>query len=156
MITPVFLGIDIGTSGIRGCCINENDDEVASGHIDFEHACSGHQTEQDPQLWRTLLEQLIAEVSRQLQALENQPRITAIAIDGTSSTIIACKRDGTPLSPALMYNDQQSQQQAESIRRFAPATSAVHGASSSLAKALFLLAQHPETEVFCHQADWLA
>jgi sugar (pentulose or hexulose) kinase len=55
-----------------------------------------------------------------------------------------------------MYNDQQSQQQAEKINRFAPKESAVHGASSSLAKALFLLEKYPETELLCHQADWLA
>ena len=55
-----------------------------------------------------------------------------------------------------MYNDQQSQEQAEIISRFAPAESAVHGATSSLAKAFFLLEKNPETEIFCHQADWLA
>jgi len=172
VISPVFLGIDIGTSGIRGCCINADNQQVAAWQLPFQNAASQNnafqktkannplqntgKNQQDPAPWRLLLEQLIAEISRQVQHLDKNLRITGIAIDGTSSTLIACKKDGTPVSPALMYNDQQSQPQAETIRRFAPAESAVHGASSSLAKALFLLKQYPETELFCHQADWLA
>lgn len=167
MISPVFLGIDIGTSGIRGCCINEDDQQVAAWQLPFQNIAfqktqaknaleKPGKNQQDPNPWRLLLEQLIAEISRQILLLDKNLRITTIAIDGTSSTLIACKKDGTPVSPALMYNDQQSQQQAETIRRFAPAESAVHGASSSLAKALYLLEKYPETELFCHQADWLA
>lgn len=163
MSSPVFLGIDIGTSGIRGCCIDENANEIASHHIAFkagnDRAKDGR-NEQAPGIWLQLLDQLLGEISHKLiPASSRQPihyRINAIAIDGTSSTLIACRKDGTALSPALMYNDQQSLQQAEIISRFAPAECAVHGASSSLAKALFLLEKYPETEMFCHQADWLA
>ena len=42
------------------------------------------------------------------------------------------------------------------ISLFAPRESAVHGVSSSLAKALYLLETYPETKHLCHQADWLA
>lgn len=167
MTSPIFLGIDIGTSGIRGCCINEDNHQVASWQHSFPSPAlqktrpndtleNTGKNQQDSTPWRALLEQLIGEISQQIQRLDKNLHITAIAIDGTSSTLIACKKDGTPISPALMYNDQQSQQQAETIRRFAPAESAVHGASSSLAKALYLMEKYPETELFCHQADWLA
>lgn len=157
MTTPVFLGIDIGTSGIRGSCINTDDEEITSWHISFQNnpVITG-KNEQDPLPWRDYLDQLITIINRRLFTANKHFRIAAIAIDGTSSTLIACQKDGTPLSPALMYNDQQSQRQAEAIGHFAPAESAVHGASSSLAKALYLLEKHPETEIFCHQADWLA
>lgn len=157
MSSAVFLGIDIGTSGIRGSCIDSEEIEVASAQIAFspQQATTG-KNEQDPLPWRNLLEQLIATISAQLKRSANNPHIAAIAIDGTSSTLIACKKDGTPVSPAMMYNDQQSQPQADIIHRFAPIDSAVHGASSSLAKALFLLQKFPETQLFCHQADWLA
>jgi sugar (pentulose or hexulose) kinase len=55
-----------------------------------------------------------------------------------------------------MYNNVQSTQQAQLIAQFAPNHSAVHGASSSFAKALYLLQHYPKTEIFCHQSDWLA
>ena len=155
MRTPAFLGIDIGTSGIRGCCINENAEEISSHHIDFNHEQT-NSTQQDPNPWLIYLDTLISTISEQLASEHPHYKITAISIDGTSSTLIACDKNGNALAPALMYNDQQSQQQAKKISHFAPKESAVHGASSSLAKALFLLEKHPETELFCHQADWLA
>jgi len=155
--TETYLGIDIGTSGIRGSCINDNADEIINVQLAFDNnQVDGGRSEQDPNIWLQQLDFLIIEINRQLHQLATRYHIRAIAIDGTSSTLIACKRDGTALSPALMYNDQQSQKQAETISRFAPAETAVHGATSSLAKALFLLEKNPETEIFCHQADWLA
>ena len=157
MTTDAYLGIDIGTSGIRGSCINDNADEIINVQLAFDNnLLDGGRNEQDPNIWLQQLDLLIIEISRQLHQQASRYQIRAIAIDGTSSTLIACKKDGTVLSPALMYNDQQSQEQAEIISRFAPAESAVHGATSSLAKAFFLLEKNPETEIFCHQADWLA
>ncbi len=155
MTTPAFLGIDIGTSGIRGCCINENTEEIISHHIAFHHEQT-NSTQQDPNPCLIYLDTLISTISEQLASEHPHYKITAISIDGTSSTLIACDKNGNALAPALMYNDQQSQGQAEKINRFAPKNSAVHGASSSLAKALFLLEKYPETELLCHQADWLA
>jgi D-ribulokinase len=156
--SAAYLGIDIGTSGIRGCCINDNAEELVSYQIPFntQAVSSNGCSEQDPDIWLPQLDNLLTEISSSLRNLHGSHRITAISIDGTSSTLIACKKDGTALSPALMYNDQQSQSQAETINRFAPADSAVHGASSSLAKALLLLQKYPGTEIFCHQASWLA
>lgn len=157
MGNPVFLGIDIGTSGIRASCIDAVEIELVSQHISFESSLPVNgKNEQDPNSWLQLLDELLCEISEKLHKLNNSHRISAISIDGTSSTLLACKKDGSALSPALMYNDQQSQKQAVIISRFAPAESAVHGASSSLAKALYLLDKYPETELFCHQADWLA
>jgi sugar (pentulose or hexulose) kinase len=162
VVSTVFLGIDIGTSGIRASCIDADENEFISHHIAFKtgHLAADkkeqHINEQDPNVWLQLLDKLLIETTSKLHNLNKHHRIVAISIDGTSGTLIACKKDGTPLSPALMYNDQQSQKQAETVRRFAPADSAVHGASSSLAKALNLLQKYPQTELFCFQADWLA
>jgi len=155
--SAAFLGIDIGTSGIRASCIDANKQVLVEHHIAFaaQLPVSGKNT-QNPNDWLPLLDQLLVKTSEKLNALSGDSRIAAIAIDGTSSTLFACKKNGTVLSPALMYNDAQSQPQAEIIRRFAPTESAVHGASSSLAKALNLQQQFPQTEIFCHQADWLA
>ena len=157
MTSAIYLGIDTGTSGIRGSCIDDNAEEIVRHHISFKTRLPVQgKNEQDPNDWLQLLDKLLIEISGQLKKLDSDYCINAISIDGTSSTLIACKKDGTALSPALMYNDQQAKQQAEVISRFAAAESAVHGASSSLAKALFLLDKYPETEIFCHQADWLS
>ncbi len=157
MPRPIFLGIDIGTSGIRASGIDADAQERVCHHIAFQGTPPAQgKNEQNPADWLALLDQLLLEISNKINTLNNDFRIHAIAIDGTSSTIFACKKDGTPLSPALMYNDAQSQPQADIIQHFAPKESAVHSASSSLAKALNLLQGFPQTELFCHQADWLA
>ena len=162
MGSPLFLGIDIGTSGIRASCIDAEKNELCSHHISFQSrsAIAGpnaeDKSEQDPGDWRCLLDELLCSVSRKLSAVSRSRCIKAISIDGTSSTVLACSKDGTALSPALMYNDSRCKKQAEMISLFAPRESAVHGASSSLAKALYLLETYPETKHLCHQADWLA
>ncbi|MBE9561204.1 MAG: FGGY-family carbohydrate kinase [Proteobacteria bacterium] len=156
-MSTAFLGIDIGTTGIRASCINTDEQELICHHMAFESQLPvADKNEQDPNDWLILLDKLLIETSNKLDKLDGNYRISAISIDGTSSSLLACKKDGIALSQALMYNDQQSQKQAEIISRFAPAASAVHGASSSLAKALKLLEKYPQTEIFCHQADWLA
>ena len=104
--------------------------------------------------WIAPLEEILDSISRQLN--HSQHQLVAISVDGTSGSVIACKQDGTPLTEALMYNDRRAIEQASKIEAFAPAQSAVHGASSSLAKTLYLLEKFPETERICHQADWLA
>lgn len=154
MNQPVYLGIDIGTSGIRGCCIDSNKNEIASHHIPFAataliDGCS----EQDAMAWQQQCHQLLTTLAEKLKP--SGYAVRAICIDGTSSTLLACTEDGTPLSPALMYNDQQAVSQAAEIAGIAPADSAVHGASSSLAKAMLLLERFPDTRHLCHQADWL-
>ncbi len=167
MNSTVFLGIDIGTSGIRASCIDADENELINHHIAFKVSPPSTnkkapvdnkqlKNEQHPGIWLQLLDKLLLETTEKLHNLDGRLHIAAISIDGTSGTLIACKKNGTALSLALMYNDQQSQKQAETIRSFAPKNSAVHGASSSLAKALNLLQRYPKTEIFCFQADWLA
>ena len=149
---PVFLGIDIGTSGVRGSCINLQGDELAYQRIELEKPLiSGDTIQQDPRIWKNAVIDLIQKLSKQVGIR----RIASIAIDGTSSTVLLCNEHGEPLSPALMYNDQSSMDEAESIDYMAPPDSAAHGASSSLAKAMQLLEQYPEAAHICHQADWV-
>jgi len=94
VISEVFLGIDIGTSGIRGSAINEAENEIASYHIAFENTpIENTRSEQNPTTWLTQLDCLISKISNQIQRLDTPHQIVAITIDGTSSTLIACKKD---------------------------------------------------------------
>jgi sugar (pentulose or hexulose) kinase len=113
----------------------------------------GCSEEPDPQRWRDALRQLLLKLGEQIDS----HRIRAIAIDGTSSTILLCDQHGEAITPALMYNDSRARKQAARIRELAPADSGAHGASSSLAKLMFLLETHPDAAIAhaCHQTDWL-
>ena len=149
----VFLGLDIGTSGVRGCAINSNGVELASYRIALpDPKTNGASIEQDPAIWKQASEKVIRQISRQLQPLS----ITALAIDGTSGTVLLCDEAGAPLSPALMYNDQSCTTEAAQIAEIAPANCGAHGTSSSLAKAIYLYKRYPGAKHICHQADWIA
>lgn len=96
-------------------------------------------------------------------------RIGALAIDGTSGTLLLCRPDGSllpgPLSRALPYHLACPEQQRAAVALLADDPTARGGpaasASGSLARALRLLEQAGRDGVeppllLRHQADWLA
>jgi len=82
--------------------------------------------------------------------------IKAIAVDGTSGTVLLTDEFGIPLSPALMYDDQGCTEENITISTIAPDNYTSRSNSSSLAKALYLLKQYPDAKYLCHQADWIS
>jgi len=140
----IFLGIDLGTSGVRGSAINAQGDELACISLPLPHL-------QQPSDWQHASFHVIRQLCDQVEA----PMIKAIAIDGTSGTVLLCDQNGEPCSPALMYNDQSCTEEALQVSRYAPEDSAARGASASLAKVLHLLRSCPEAAHICHQADWI-
>ncbi|MGD8581652.1 MAG: FGGY-family carbohydrate kinase [Gammaproteobacteria bacterium] len=145
MSAAIFLGIDLGTSGVRGSAIDPQGKELATARLPLPSM-------QQPMDWKQAAFNVITRLCDQVET----DCIRAIAIDGTSATVMLCDRNGEPCTPALMYNDQRCTAEAEAIEHIAPEGSAARGASSSLAKVLFLLRQKPDAAHICHQADWIA
>lgn len=153
LASPIFVGIDIGTSGCRGCAIDKKGDVVAETHVELAAPKRhGVEVEQDPFLWWEAL----IEILTQLQETLSHP-ITALSIDGTSATVLLADKAGTPMSPALMYNDARASTEAEYIYHKAPLENGAHGATSSLSKLLWLLnnIQPGNACHALHQVDWL-
>jgi sugar (pentulose or hexulose) kinase len=150
-----YLGIDIGTSGCRAClidrsaCVQAEDSVPLPAPVQIDGGF-----EQDPEIWWAAL----GEVLDRLAATLPLGGVEAIAVDGTSATLLCCDAGGTPLGPALMYHDARAIEQARQIAAVAPPESAAHGPTSSLAKLLYLLAagQTHGARHAVHQADWLA
>lgn len=150
-----FIGVDLGTSGCRAVAIDRDRRVIAEVRTTMpEPLRSGTGgVEQDPRLWWDAAACVLRELTAGLTA--HVPR--ALCLDGTSSTLLLCRPDGTPLGPALMYNDIQCRAEASLIDRAAPAQSPARGATSSLAKLLHLkrrLRPAPGT-LALHQADWI-
>src|SRR6185436_6466458 len=93
--------------------------------------------EQAPALWWDAVSAALARLGGSI-ALS---RVRAIAVAGTSGTLLLTDGRGTPLGKALMYNDQSSIAEAQRLRAEAPPDSAAQGASSALAKLLQLAAR---------------
>lgn len=155
--THYFLGLDFGTSGARACVLDE------AGKIVFESR-AGYADPASPQHWRTALFGLIGGLPAEIR-----DGLSALAIDGTSGTLLATDAQLEPISPALLYNDGRAIEEGKEIARvweefsLTPAPSPAgrgelnpFGPTSGLAKRLWLDKHHSEAAYCFHQADWLA
>ena len=148
MPADLYLGLDLGTSGARAVVIDASGGTLASGKAAMADFGKNHR---DPATWwkaaRAALEAALARIDR--------ASIRALAVDGTSGTMLAVDGAGEPLGDALMYNDASPDEAAvAAIGKAAPATSAAHGATSGLAKAMAL--KDRKSARIVHQADWIA
>ena len=150
----LFIGIDVGTSACRACAIDERALVVAEARCKLPPPLRrGVCVEQDPLVWW----QALTEALDALCKLIDPGQVRRIAVDATSGTLLLCTRDGMPLTPGLMYNDARATAEARLIASAAPPDSAALGATSSLAKLLYLRKGIPDTDYLAlHQADWLA
>lgn len=155
MTAPAFIGIDLGTSGCRILAIDRQKQILFEATRPFPPPHRGHngESEQDPTLWWHAVQELLVELGEGL--ITHQPR--AIAVDGTSATLLLCDTSGRPLSPGLMYDDNRAARFTRIIATKAPPESAVHSANSSLAKALYLAESLDDGQPkhLLHQADWI-
>jgi sugar (pentulose or hexulose) kinase len=148
---PLALALDFGTSGVRGV--------VVDGHKQVVWEC--RQAYPDPvdglaQSWRSALYELLEQLPIQIA-----PGIGAIAINGTSATVILCDAQGHPLTEPLIYNDGRGRVVLDQVRSLAPAESPVVSATSSLTKLLWWSHTLPgelweKAAYLLSQADWLS
>jgi sugar (pentulose or hexulose) kinase len=112
------------------------------------------QITQDPQLWWKAVSASLTQLFKEIGA----DRVAAVAVDGTSGTLLLTDTKGVPLTPALMYNDARAVAEADSLLELADPKSGAHGASSSLAKLLWLKNKGLDRKAAhaLHQADWIA
>ncbi|MEA5470898.1 FGGY-family carbohydrate kinase [Spirulina sp. 06S082] len=143
---PFYLGLDFGTSGARAIAIDEDKIPCWEGRVDFT-ICSHTTT-----MWREALFALLAQIP---QAMRREMR--AIAIDGTSSTVLLCDDRGEAIAEPLLYNDARGGEVEEEICAISPPDSVVRSATSSLAKLLWWEKYGfcDRAAYFLHQADWL-
>lgn len=151
----VFLGIDVGTGGVRACAVNARGDKLGMDSAALAAPRqNGDAIDQDPELWWDATAAAIRKLGRtvDLQAIER------ISVDGTSGTLLMIDAVGRPCMPGLMYNDARAATEAVRIRAVAPADSGAHGASSALAKLLYLSNRDEarQARFAVHQADWIA
>ncbi len=155
MSTPLYIGIDLGTSGCRAIATDANGQPQAEASVTLPAPNrDGPRCEQNPALWWQASSDCLAQLLQHIPASE----VAAIAVDGTSATLLLTDADGRPLGPALMYNDSRATQQAARISAVAPTDTAAQGPASALAKLLWLQTEGRTKQArhALHQADWIA
>ncbi|MCP3382147.1 FGGY-family carbohydrate kinase [Bradyrhizobium sp. CCGUVB4N] len=151
----VFLGIDVGTGGVRACAVDGRGDLLGMETATLPPPRQdGHAIDQDPELWWHATVVAICKLGRSIDLRT----VERLCVDGTSGTLLMIDAAGRPCTPGLMYNDTRAATEAARIAAVAPADSGAHGASSALAKLLHLsdLSEAREARFAVHQADWIA
>ncbi len=147
------LGIDVGTSGIRTA--------VMDGNTLVSMARADH-WQQDPaginaSDWWTAVAACLDKQVNALRDLRVNPKtIAAIAVDGTSGSMILTDAHLNPVSPALMYNSKGFVDEAKRIDTVIEGDHIVKGNNSSLARAMRLISLAYTRPVhLLHQADFI-
>lgn len=144
MHDSLALGIDLGTSGVRVAVLNEQRDLLYTDSTGYDQGLA------NPEDWLTSCSQLIRAIPKPFRS-----QLRALAVDGTSGTLLACDPEGTPLGRALPYN-VACPEHLDQVRALVQAGQPASSASGSLARALRLLNQHSQPLILRHQADWIA
>lgn len=145
----MYLGIDFGTSGARACVIAPTGQIEDMARVDFgrlpDHEAAA--------TWREALLTLITQIPAGMRK-----RLAALAIDGTSASVLACDEALNPLFPPLLYNDARAVEEAALIRRTAGDAHPAAAATSGLAKVLWLGKNLglQRSRLCLNQADWLS
>lgn len=148
-MSGLVVGIDIGTSGVRVVAVEADLAVVADGSSRMaDHGGDPS----DPSVWAAALEKALGGL---LDAID-PTRVCAVAVDGTSGTLLPVDLAGRPVAAPMMYGDRvDSPVVLDRIDELAPLTSAAHGPTSGLAKAI-VLQDAPGAARLVHQADWIA
>jgi sugar (pentulose or hexulose) kinase len=179
-MNALYLGIDFGTSGSRAIIINA--DRQIQAQVQLRYGQGGNQQSGNQQAqsgqnqsnpnqsnpnqhepsraadcehWRSTLFELLSQLP-----LEYRNQVQAIAINGTSSTVLLADAQGQVSLPPMLYNDARGSAVLDQVKAIAPPHHTVISATSSLTKLFWLLQTSlPSTAqplYFLHQADWLA
>lgn len=150
-----YIGIDLGTSGVRLALTDDSDRILTQLQAPLpppdRHDGS---VRQDPTLWWQAVDGLLT----RLAAEADLANVAALAVDGTSGTILLCDAAGEPLAPARMYNDRSAVAAGRRIDAVAPDDSMARGTGGALARLLGLLEETgtDRPRFALHQADWIA
>lgn len=108
-----FLGIDLGTSGLRLLLIDEDGKSIASSEAAYPTKQPNFGwSEQDPADWIKALEDCIAELSAKEPAFQN---MRGIGVSGHMHGAVLLNDEGEIIRPCMMWNDARSHFEAEKL-----------------------------------------
>jgi FGGY-family pentulose kinase len=146
-LSPLVLGLDVGTQGLRAALVDLEGRTVAFAvePIDTAYPRPGW-AEQDPRQWWKAAS---LAVKAALKRGEVRPSsVVGIGLSCTACTVVACDLDAEPLRPALLWMDQRAAREAAELSSTGdPNLRYVSGRLSPewmLPKALWLKRHEPE------------
>lgn len=153
---PLFLGVDLGTSGVRVFVIDATERVITQAAVRYPSSSLNVSKQVKADSWWHALSKLLSDLFQASPDIAKA--IVSISVDGTSSSVLISDQNGQVLTDALMYFDQRAEQQAHRIRAVAPEHHPATAVTSGLAKWLWLQdnTQLKNDYLYLHQADWVA
>ncbi len=105
-----LMGIDIGTTSLKGCVFDEKGNELASVTKSYTLITNGERVEFPAEKYFELFEEAYAELSK-------KARIDAFAIDTQGETLIFLDKQGKPLMNAIVWLDNRAEKEARAIEK---------------------------------------
>lgn len=155
----LYLGIDVGTSGVRTAVVDARGKVVASARAKHpEPSVPLDPGQADANDWWQAVIACLEQQMGALRELGMSPlEINAASVDGTSGTMVLVNEAVRPVTPGLMYSSSGFDEEAAIIAQIAPEGSITRGSNSALARLLRLQSYDEECEAkwLCHQADFI-
>lgn len=151
----LWAGVDVGTQSVRALVADDAGVVLGTGTEPLTSMRDGVRHEQDPASWWTAAGGALRSALRDVDA----SRVRGVAVDATSGTILIADRAGTPISPALMYDDTRAAAEVDRVDEAGAALWTRLGyrrmqPSWALPKLLWLLREHGRPGArLVHQAD---
>lgn len=157
MSTQTYLGLDIGTSAVKGVLVDTHQLclATASSAYSVSHPHAGW-AEQDPELWWQAVEEVVAQLSRQAGAA--MAKVAGIGLSGQMHGLVVQNQYGEVIRPALLWNDSRAGQQCQQLNEHLAGLTISVATITSIepmpafwaAKLLWLKAHEPEVLANAH------
>ncbi len=122
----MYLGIDIGTSGVKVVLVDDNQVIVgqATAELDISRP-NALWSEQDPDAWWAAVE--IAMSKLKLENSAQLSRVCAIGLSGQMHGATVLDKNDNPLRPAILWNDGRSESECKELEQAVPNSSTITG-----------------------------
>lgn len=122
MSGPVFLGIDLGTSGATSALVDLDAKVLGISSVEYEtHYAQPGWAEQNPDDWWSAVISTI----RQLGQNQDLSVVAGISVSSQAPTLLALDKSLKPVRPALIWMDRRATPQAEALGELHPGGSYV-------------------------------
>lgn len=104
-----YLGLDLGTSGLKGLLVGQSGRALGRARADYptRRAAPGH-AEQSPRDW-------LAAIGRVVRELVPDGRVSGVALSGHTPSLVATDADRGAVFPALIWQDVRASAEAAEL-----------------------------------------
>lgn len=158
-----FIGIDVGTQGVRVVLLDETG-QVRGSQEEVFPLTDRSREEQSPRQWWISCRRCLQSLLSALRGEIDPSTIKSVAVTSTSGTVIPLDGQNEPLHDALMYSDPRPAAEGRFCRAIAEQYHAEgytgFNASSGLSKLVWFVRQFPQRvnqiHTWVHAADYIS